>query len=91
MSDAVSRETRCLPSNIALQVEQKLAGKRKHVRHGGALCSGCLQNPPLPTGRYCRKCRNAHSKDAKKREREELKRLRAQVEGQKDGEGKAKF
>jgi predicted amidophosphoribosyltransferase len=86
---AVSRETRSLPSNIAMQVEQRLAGKRKHVRHGGLLCSGCLNKAPLTSGRYCRECRNARSAEAKKREREELKRLRAQVEGNAGGQGKA--
>ena len=76
MSDVVSRETRCLPENIALQIEQRLQGKRKHVRHGGTLCSRCLKNQPAHGQRYCIDCRRSYKADHERRTWEELKRLR---------------
>lgn len=56
-------------ANITAQIEMKIAGRRKQVRHGGTLCSKCLINSPRPKARYCRTCKNADDKqrrDAKK-------------------------
>lgn len=75
----VSQYTDNLPENIARQVEAKRAGRRKIVRHGGMLCSRCLENPPTRNDRYCRACRNSYNADHRKAERQELKRLRALV------------
>lgn len=78
MSENVSRETECLPSNIAMQVEQRRMGKRRKVHHGGTLCSRCLKRPPASAkDRYCNLCRAADRRKRRKFEREELKRLRA--------------
>lgn len=54
----VSHETNC-SAKITAQIELKLAGRRKTVRHGGTLCSKCLVNPPRQNQRYCRDCKNA--------------------------------
>lgn len=81
MSGDVSRVTHCLPSNIAQQIEQKKQGKRKLVRHCGLLCSRCLHHPPAsPRDRYCHLCRAADRRKRRKAEREELKRLRSQLQ-----------
>jgi hypothetical protein len=77
MSDDVSHETRCLPGNIVLQIEQRRLGKRKHVRHGGLLCSGCLENPPAPGQRYCAGCHAAANVRHRARVKQELNQLRA--------------
>lgn len=44
---------------IAAQIEQRRLGKRGNVRHGGSLCSRCLEKPPAtPSQAYCAECRN---------------------------------
>ena len=85
----VSQVTDCLPGNIEAQIEAKRAGRRKLVRHGGLLCSRCLTNPPKGKDRYCGECRRTYKRDHERAERDELKRLRAIVEGEKHGEGDA--
>lgn len=77
MSDAVSHETNCCTVNIAAQIEQKKAGHRKLIRHGGALCSRCLERPPAHRQRYCNPCHAEAEKVARARRRDELTRLRA--------------
>lgn len=73
----VNCENNCVTSNIAKQVEQKRAGRRKHVRHGGTLCSKCLEAPPAPRQRYCVPCHNAAQSASYHRRKGELSRLRA--------------
>jgi hypothetical protein len=75
---SVTPATLCLSANIAAQIEQRALGRRKLVRHGGLLCSRCLEQPPAgAVDRYCHGCRAAYNRDRRKAEREELKRLRA--------------
>jgi hypothetical protein len=75
---SVSYETQCGALNIALQVEQKRQGRRKHVRHGGTLCCRCLENPPISKkDRMCRECRKVDRRYRRIAGKEELKRLRA--------------
>jgi NMD protein affecting ribosome stability and mRNA decay len=77
MSD-VSHETNRFTSNIAAQIEQRARGIRKQIRHGGQLCSHCLEKPPAgPNDRYCRECRAADRRARRIAAKEELRRLRA--------------
>lgn len=78
MSDNVPRPTILSGRNIDAQVERRLAGLRKTVRHGGTLCGKCYKNPPRGPGQgYCTECHNAWNREHAKAAREELKRLRA--------------
>jgi hypothetical protein len=78
MSEHVSRQTILSGRNVDVQVERKLAGLRKTVRHGGTLCGKCYKNPPRKPGQgYCTECHNAWNRAKTKADREELKRLRA--------------
>lgn len=78
MSDHVSRVTNLCSGKVAAQIEQRRRGDRKIVRHGGALCSRCLEKPPAnPKGGYCAGCHAEYEATRRKSEREELKRLRA--------------
>jgi len=79
MSAAVNCETQGFKENIAQQIEMKRAGRRKHVHHGGTVCSGCYAEPPLPGQRYGKNCRNKASLASYYRKQDELKRLRALV------------
>lgn len=54
MSENVSQPT--LGINIAAQIEQKFAGRRQRVMHGGQLCSKCYSAPPAKSQKYCGKC-----------------------------------
>jgi hypothetical protein len=85
----VPRETESLPSNIERQIAAKRAGDRKIVRHGGLLCSRCLENAPASaTDRYCLECRAAYERERRKIQKDELLRLRAlaQSNGANDGQ-----
>lgn len=84
MSDAVSHETNCFREAIEHQVALKLAGRRKLVRHGGTLCSGCYQEPPLPGQRYGARC---HRTAVQKSYYKKQKRLKALEEQQKLSRG----
>lgn len=78
MSDCVSRVTCFSSEKVMAQIEQRRRGDRKIVRHGGALCSRCLEKPPAnPKGGYCASCHAEYEATRRKSEREELKRLRA--------------
>jgi hypothetical protein len=78
MTTDVSRPTIVSGRNIDAQVERRLQGLRKTVRHGGTLCSNCYKKPPRKPGQgYCTDCHNAWNRAKSKAEREELKRLRA--------------
>lgn len=46
-------------ANLNAQIQMKRAGRRKHVFHGGTLCSKCLEQPPTMGQRYCRGCNAA--------------------------------
>jgi hypothetical protein len=81
MTADVARETRCLTNNIEQQIEQRRAGKRKKVRHGGLLCCGCLSAPPAAPDRYCHDCRAARSRADRRAARAELLRLRQLEQG----------
>lgn len=67
MSGDVSHVTLC--SNIAAQIEQKAAGRRKRVRHGGTLCSSCYAEPPRQGQRYCLSCHSKRETARKKKQR----------------------
>lgn len=70
-------ETSCQTWNVAAQIEQKQAGRRKNIRHGGTLCSKCLVNPPSAKNqRYCKPCHNEAVKASYRRKQDELIRLR---------------
>lgn len=58
----VNGGTNCCTQNIAAQIEQKRAGRRKLVRHGGTLCSKCLEVPPTKGQKYCPACHAAYEK-----------------------------
>lgn len=62
MSD-VTRVTECFTPNVAMQIAMKAAGRRKHVYHGGKLCSKCYgPKPVFRKDRYCGVCRAKYSK-----------------------------
>ncbi len=83
MTGDVSQETILSRRNVSTQVERRLEGLRKTVRHGGTLCSKCYKNPPRKPGQgYCIDCHNAWNRAKAKADREELKRLRAEHGGQ---------
>jgi hypothetical protein len=56
---------------VARQIEARRAGRRKNVRHGGALCSRCLAVPPRHGQGNCKACHAADSKARRARRREE--------------------
>lgn len=88
MSEHVSHETPCLTSNLAMQIQQRRAGRRQKVHHHGTLCSRCLANPPASErDRYCKLCRAADRRERRRIASEELKRLRALDEQQKLSKG----
>jgi hypothetical protein len=60
-----------------MQIALKRAGRRKLVRHGGTLCSGCYAEPPAPGQRYGKRCHAAREKARRAAAAAELKRLRA--------------
>lgn len=76
MSD-VSHETDSYTVTVQAQIDQVRAGRRKLVRHGGALCSGCYDEPPMPRQRYGLRCHAAYEAKRRQDQAEELKRLRA--------------
>ena len=50
-------------AHILLHVKQVQAeGRRRYVRHRGALCSRCLNGPPAKDDRYCRPCRASYKR-----------------------------
>lgn len=51
----VSRETECY-TKLEMQVQLRRSGRRKHVMHGGTLCSKCLISAPAHGQRYCLRC-----------------------------------
>ena len=63
--------------NIASHVKQEVqrtvqaAGRRRYVRHRGALCSRCLENQPAPKSRYCRSCAAAAMREQRAKARAE--------------------
>lgn len=63
--------------DIQVQIAAKRRGDRKNVFHGGALCSGCYDEEPLPGQRYGRKCHRKACNASYHKKQEELKRLRA--------------
>jgi hypothetical protein len=67
--ELVTRET---GSSIAEQVEQRRSGLRLRVDHGGTLCSRCYINPPSPSHKYCRMCKNADNKARRARNKAAL-------------------
>lgn len=77
---SVTRET------IAAQIELKRAGRRKLVRHGGALCCRCLHAPPLPYHGYCRQCRNTRDREKWRKAQDAKKGAIAQPENHTDGQ-----
>lgn len=76
MSD-VSQVSPSYSCNVEAQIEQKRLGRRRKVFHGGTLCSGCYNEPPMPGQRYGANCHSQYEADRRRREREELNRLRA--------------
>lgn len=76
MSD-VSQPTRLLTQTIQAQIEMKRAGRRKHVNHGGTLCSACLDAPPDDGDHYCAPCRAAYMRNWHKKRRLEYHELKA--------------
>lgn len=77
MIENVSHETHSLPENIARQIEARALGRRKLVRHGKTLCSGCYE--PIESDRhdaYCKACRAGYSAGWRRRQAAELKRLK---------------
>jgi uncharacterized paraquat-inducible protein A len=79
----ISRETKSFTEKIAMQIKQRRAGLRRNVRHGGTLCSGCLECPPQENDAYCPRCRASAAKQHRDKIKQELVALRAQVEGKK--------
>jgi hypothetical protein len=67
MSDHVSRETVSYTPEVARQIELKAQGRRKNVKHGGALCSGCYLEPPIPGQRYGKNCHKLYEKNRRLR------------------------
>jgi hypothetical protein len=66
MDGDVSQETLKV-TNVAEQVKQRLAGRRKYVFHGGTLCSRCLKEPPAKSQCYCSKCHAARHREYRAR------------------------
>jgi len=61
-------ETEC-STQITAQIRMKAAGRRKHVMHGGTLCSRCLSRPPASNKvRYCRQCKTDHERQRRRKE-----------------------
>lgn len=58
------------PEQVAAQIEQRRAGRRKLVFHGGTLCSHCLDNAPRPGQRTCSKCHAENERARRARSRE---------------------
>jgi hypothetical protein len=88
MSHVQHDDTRETPTGkIAMQVEMRRAGRRKRVHHGGTLCSGCYDEPPISGQRYGKKCHAARERKRRAAQAEELKRLRALAQQQGQGHG----
>lgn len=64
---SVDGETYFCTLDVAAQIEQKRAGRRKLVRHGGRLCSKCLERPPAASCGYCNPCHAAHMRQYRAR------------------------
>lgn len=69
MSDNVSQQTVISNFNLLAQILQKRAGRRKRVKHGGALCSSCYEVPPRPGQGYCADCHSKHENARQKAKR----------------------
>lgn len=55
-------------STIRAQIEQRRLGGRKLVRHGGRLCSRCLDAPPVSSkGGYCRACHAEYQRERREK------------------------
>lgn len=64
MTDTVSHETQIFTDAIRRQIALVIDGRRKHVEHRGALCSGCYAEKER--GRvdpYCRQCRKLYMRN----------------------------
>jgi hypothetical protein len=88
VSDNVFHETKGCPLNIAAQIEERRAGRRKFIHHGGTLCSKCLERPPTSGQRYCNPCHAEANRASRARLSRELKRLRALEQKQQLSKGK---
>jgi hypothetical protein len=60
-----NRVTVC-STRLDYQIELRRQGRRKNVRHGGALCSICLAAPPAPNRRYCHPCNAAYERQRRR-------------------------
>jgi hypothetical protein len=85
---AVSRETgRSIKRDpiaqdlLAVQIDLRRQGKRKTVQHGGTLCSGCYDEPPLPNNRYGKKCHAKHQNEWQRKKRADEKAKRTSKNG----------
>lgn len=65
----VSRQTESF--SLEAQIEERLAGRRGKVRHGGTLCSNCYANPPHGKDKYCLGCRRAYRRAHPRRKKTE--------------------
>lgn len=62
-----SREAECFTNNIKYQLAARDEGRRKIIRHGGALCCRCHANPPISAkSRYCKECRRLYNEEWRK-------------------------
>lgn len=84
MQQSVNHETYCC-TDVEMQIALKRAGRRKLVRHGGTLCSGCYGEPPMAGQRYGLRCHAERERARRAKLSAELKRLRAQQEGAQNG------
>lgn len=78
----VSHETESYTATVQAQIEQVRAGRRKLVRHGGKLCSGCYDEEPMDGQRYGKRCHAAYEAKRRQDQAAELKRLRALAQAQ---------
>lgn len=73
--ELVTQETNSLW--LEEQIKQRREGRRLRVDHGGTLCSRCYINPPSPTHKYCRLCKNADNKARRARNKAALESVAA--------------
>lgn len=60
----VSHETESFTRLVRAQIELVRAGRRKHVFHGGKLCSKCYgPRPAYRQDHYCASCRKFYTRD----------------------------
>lgn len=90
MAFTVAHETRC-STQIAQQIAQRREGRRRNVRHGGALCCTCLENPPRKGGRDCLCCHKAAQKDYRLRKKQAAKEARKADAAERKATVAAKF